>query len=333
MPCGFSASNGNRIRTMKDALTAKDVARPVTRARHRAPEWQPAMIRVLADHALTTAKFAEIGKLATGIIHEINNPIACLRSNLMVLLGSVPALAELALKQDGEARASGTEFGGKDQQPKLLACDLGELLEDIAAGIETITLITRNLKSLACSAHDEPKEADLHECIEAALRVAQHELKFRVRVEKEFGDIPKLMAYPGLLIQVFLNLFINAARAIDGEGVLRIRTFRQGPNVFIDVSDTGRGIVAERLGKIFRPSFTTNSDDNGLELGLGICKEIIGRHGGQIGVSGSPGNGTTFKIKLPLEAEALRSGAVVSGPRTNAGAAFMRVRFGTQFAR
>lgn len=249
------------------------------------------MIRALTARALAAARFAAIGRLAIGIIHEINNPIACLHSSVWLLLKRVPAVAELALQN-----------GGNGKESRVFARELREALQEAAAAIEIVTSITRNLKSLAYFAHDEPKETDLHECIEAALRVAGHELKYRVRVEKEFGEIPKLVAYPGLLIQVFLNLFVNAAHAIEGEGVLSIRTRKEGSDAFVEVADTGRGIAPEHLSQVFRPFFTTRPIDEGLGLGLSICKGIIDRHGGEIRASSSPGKGTMIRIRLPLDA-------------------------------
>jgi signal transduction histidine kinase len=251
-----------------------------------APERQTAIIRALTERAFTSAKFAEIGKLAAGIIHEISNPIACLRSNVMWLLESLPTLMESAQQEE--------DLGD-------LSRELSTVAQDIAAAIEIVTSITRNLKSLAYSAHDEPRPTDLHECLEAALRVAHHELRYHVRVEKDLGELPMLMAYPGLLIQVFLNLFVNAAQAIEGQGVLRIRTLQLGPDALVEVSDTGRGIAAGDLPKVFGQFFTTKPAGKGLGLGLTISKEIIDRHGGAITVSSRPDQGTLFRIRLPVE--------------------------------
>jgi two-component system NtrC family sensor kinase len=246
-------------------------------------------LRALVQRTYHAAKFAEIGLLAAGIIHEINNPVACIRSNITLLLQYLPHL--------GANGGSACE-----PEPASFVRDLHAILEDLAASIDLVTSITRNLKSLAYSAHDEPKDTDLHECIEAALRVANHELKYRVRVERDLGVVPRLVAYPGLLIQVFLNLFVNAAQAINGEGTLRIRTRCDGTDVLIEVADSGHGIHPEHLRRIFRPFFTTKPAGKGLGLGLSICKGIIERHGGDICASSSPskGEGTMFRIKLPL---------------------------------
>lgn len=274
---------------MKDVRTAAGLVRPIVGAVGGKIDLAAFVIQALSERFSQMAKFAEIGQLATGIIHEINNPVACLRSDISILLREFPRLAALMHSDNAEAAE--------------LLRDVHQILEDLTTSVELVTSISRNLKSLAYSAHDAPKETDLHECIGAALRVAGHELKYRVRVEKEFGTLPRLVAYPGLLIQVFLNLFVNAAQAIEGEGVLRIRTRPDANGVVVEVSNTGRGIAPENLSKIFRPFFTTKPLGVGLGLGLSICKQIIDRHGGELEVSSSPGQGTMFRIRLPREVQ------------------------------
>ncbi len=290
------------IRMMSDARTAADLVRPVACARGRRGGGVGSAGTLFDRRFVQLVKFAEIGQLATGIIHEINNPAACLRSNCSVLSQYVQRLADRTPARTGATRARGR--GGRvpnraDGVDGLL-CNIRQVLEDIATSSELVMSIARNLKSLAYSVHDAPKETDLHTCIEVALRVASHELKYRVRVEKDFGTLPLLKAYPGLLIQVFLNLFVNAAQAIEGEGVLRIRTRCDGAGILVDVSDTGSGIAPQHLSRIFRPFFTTKAVGVGLGLGLSICKRSVERHGGTIRVSSSPGRGTTFRIRLPF---------------------------------
>jgi signal transduction histidine kinase len=245
------------------------------------------------------AKFASIGELATGIIHEINNPIMCICSNVQILAGYLPLIATLARPGDrdqGDVDGNGRRSVGEAAE---LPLDIRQILQELLTSAEVVTSISRNLKSLAYSAHDEPKVTDLHSCIEAALCVAGHALKYRVRVDKDFGSLPRLVAYPGLLVQLFLNLFVNAAQAIEGKGVLRIRTRLDADDAIVEVSDTGRGVAREHLPKIFHPFFTTKPLGVGLGLGLSTCKRIIDRHGGTLEVTSSPGQGTMFAIRLP----------------------------------
>jgi signal transduction histidine kinase len=275
---------------MKDVRTAGDLPQPHAGAADGGPA---IAMRALVTRTLHAAKFAEIGQLAAGIIHEINNPVACILSNTQMLLQALPRLTELA--RDGAGAGAGAES-------TALLEDVRGISEDLVVSIELLMSLSRNLKSLAYSARDEPTETDLHECIDAALRVARHELKYRVRVEKDYGAVPKLVAYPGLLIQLFLNLFVNAAQAIEGEGTLRIRTRCDGPCVLIEVADSGRGIAPADLPKIFRPFFTTKPVGKGLGLGLSICKGVINRHGGDIKALSDLFNGTVFQIGIPMRA-------------------------------
>lgn len=292
------------MRTMKDARTGADLARLAARAVGGRSELVARGSHAFPAGWAQTARFAEIGQIATGIIHEINNPVACLCSNVSLLFECLPGLA--ARRANG--KAPGAEPDADDRQGRVR-----QILADMATSAELIKSISGNLKSLAYSAHDAPEATDLPACIEAALRVAGHELKYRLRVEKELGPLPRLLAYPGLLIQVFLNLFVNAAQAIDGDGVLRIRAHAGEGGVVVEVGDTGRGIAPDHLAKIFRPFFTTKPRGVGLGLGLSICKRIIDRHGGKLEVSSPPGAGTIFRITLPLEARRERPSSLGLG--------------------
>jgi len=302
---GFARNN--RIRTMKDVRTATNIVRPIIGTMSGRADPTPIVRPIFSERLSQMAKFAEIGKLATGIIHEINNPLACLRSNVDMLLNCVPRLATLALPETLNRHGASEKEHETGEAVKLLR-DVNEILEDLVICAELVTSISQNLKSLAYSAHDAPKKTDLHACIEAALRVSRHELKYRVSVKKDFGTLPHLMAYPGMLIQVFLNLFVNAAHAIEGEGVLRIRTRPDADGVIVEVSDTGLGITAVNLKKVFRPFFTTKPLGGG--LGLSICKRVIDHHGGKLEVSSSPGKGTMFRIRLPREVRRERHSSI-----------------------
>jgi two-component system, NtrC family, sensor kinase len=140
------------------------------------------------------------------------------------------------------------------------------------------------------------------------LTIVQHQLRNRVRVEKEYGDIPTVECYPNRLNQVFMNLLVNAAQAIPELGTITIKTSRTEDSVRIAISDTGVGIPNENLPKIFDPGFTTKGVGVGTGLGLPICYKIIQEHQGRIEVESSD-HGTTFTIVLPLkQARKVRNG-------------------------
>ena len=120
----------------------------------------------------------------------------------------------------------------------------------------------------------------------------------------DFGEIPPIKCLPNQLAQVFMNLLINAAQAIEGHGEIRIRTWQEGENVYASVSDTGSGIPEEVKKRIFEPFFTTKEVGKGTGLGLPICYDIIHKHSGKITVESTVAAGTTFTIMLPVDGKA-----------------------------
>ena len=158
----------------------------------------------------------------------------------------------------------------------------------------------------------ERKPADLHEGLDSTLTLAGHLLKNRITVHREYGTLPKVECYANQLNQVFLNILVNAAQAIDGPGEITIRTRVEpassaadaGGTVVIEISDSGAGIAPEHLRKIFDPGFTTKGVGVGTGLGLAICYRIVQNHRGSIEVDSTRGHGTTFRITLPVHMQA-----------------------------
>ena len=130
-----------------------------------------------------------------------------------------------------------------------------------------------------------------------------NEIKYKATVEKDFGELPLLPCYPQQLNQVFLNILVNAAQAIEGKGEIKIKTWTENKNVVITISDNGPGIPEEIREKIFEPFFTTKDVGEGTGLGMSISYDIIKEHRGQIKVASEAGQGTTFTIELPLDRE------------------------------
>jgi signal transduction histidine kinase len=126
-------------------------------------------------------------------------------------------------------------------------------------------------------------------------------LKYKCDVHKKLGELPPIRCYPGQLNQVFLNLLVNAAQAIEERGDITIETRTLDGHIVIRISDTGRGMPPEHLSRIFQPFFTTKAVGKGTGLGLAISHGIIQKHHGTIDVESEPGKGTTFTIRLPVE--------------------------------
>ena len=128
-----------------------------------------------------------------------------------------------------------------------------------------------------------------------------NELKYKATVIKEYGDIPNIRCNPQQLNQVFVNLLVNAAQAIEKQGEIKIKTWNGDGAIHISISDTGGGIPPDKIDRIFEPFFTTKEVGKGTGLGLSITYDIIKKHDGEIDVYSVPGEGTTFTVKIPIK--------------------------------
>lgn len=236
-------------------------------------------------------QMAAIGRLLTGIVHEINTPIGSIFSNNEVMIRSLEVLGELLENPRPETleRARRT----------LATCSALAAVDRIAC--ERIRSVIRGLKTFARTDGGEPHKVDLNENLRDTLKLTQAEFRKRVVVETDFGDLPAVECFPQMLNQVFLNVVVNAGQAIDGEGRIMVRTRADGGSVRITIADTGHGMTPEQLAHAFEAGFTTKPVGVGTGMGLAIAKEIIEeRHGGTIGVRSKPGAGTTFEIRIPV---------------------------------
>lgn len=256
---------------------------------------------------LQSEKMASIGQLAAGVAHEINNPVGYVMSNLGTLEHYVTVL--LKLVDDIYAITSRRDSDLAGELEKLReGTDYDYLHEDILAlvhesreGMERVKQIVLDLKEFSHVDQEEWQSADLNRGLQSTLNVVWNELKYKAEVVRDFGELPRLECLPGQLNQVFMNLLINAAQAIENRGTITIRTRFDGTHITISISDTGSGIPPEHLTRIFDPFFTTKAVGRGTGLGLSIAYGIVEKHGGRIEVESEPGSGTTFHILLPVD--------------------------------
>jgi two-component system NtrC family sensor kinase len=181
-----------------------------------------------------------------------------------------------------------------------IADEIPAIVNDSQEGVDRINEIIRNLKGFARVDDNEFVSTNVNETINKALNIVRNELKYVATMVTDFGDIPPIKCLPNQLAQVFMNLLVNAAHAIEGHGEIRIRTWREGDNIYASVSDTGCGIPDEARGRIFEPFFTTKEVGKGTGLGLPICYDIIHKHSGEITVESTVGKGTTFTVRMPV---------------------------------
>ncbi len=261
---------------------------------------------------LQREKMASIGQLAAGVAHEINNPTGFIMSNLGTLGKYVDKLTEYINAQSlalESIKAEELSAGLKETRKKLkldyVIGDVGQLIQESIDGAERIKKIVQNLKNFSRVDQAEYKAADINECIESTLNIVWNELKYKTTVEKEYGSLPLIKCYPQQLNQIFMNLLVNAAQAIEKQGTIKIKTWNGNGDgtVNISISDTGSGIPEDKLDKIFDPFFTTKPVGKGTGLGLSIVYDIVKKHKGDIRVESTVGSGTAFTIKIPVVEE------------------------------
>lgn len=260
-----------------------------------------------------TTKLASLGQMVAGVAHEINTPLGFVKSNVEVvsdLLSEYEAAVtkvmtgvDLMLTLDASMvdRAKAAIQKARIELARATTLnEARELLEDSTTGLKQMSGLVSNLKGFARVDRDGMDTIDLNDSVRSALTIAGHQLRDRITVVEELGDVPKVKCMPSQINQVFLNMITNAAQAMGDEGTLTIRSVAKSSFVEVSFEDTGSGIPDDVLPKIFDPFFTTKPVGEGTGLGLSIVHKIIQGHGGAIRVKSQVGKGTTFFVELPL---------------------------------
>ncbi len=260
------------------------------------------------NQLLQSEKMASIGQLAAGVAHEINNPIGYVYSNLGTLEKYVrDTFGMIDLYEQAEATIAdpamrATLRAARDKLDiAFLKEDLRDLMTESKDGITRVKQIVQNLKDFShVDAADEWHMSDLRRGLESTLNIVNNEIKYKADVIREYGELPEVECLSSQLNQVFMNLLVNAAHAIEERGTITVRSGHQNDGVWVSVTDTGHGIAPEHLKKIFDPFFTTKPIGKGTGLGLSLSYGIIQKHHGRIEVQSEIGKGTTFTVYLPI---------------------------------
>lgn len=224
---------------------------------------------------INSEKMASLGQLVAGVAHEINTPVASIKSNngiVAKLLGSI---------EDGELKEMLTDINEIDKE-----------------AVNRISNIVTSLKKFVRLDEAELQEADINKELDLTLELIRHETKNRIDIIKNYGEIPAIKCFPNMLNQVFTNILINACQAIEGKGSITITTEYKDKKLVVKIKDTGKGIPKNQLNKIFTAGFTTKSSGVGTGLGLAICTKIIEKHHGEIIVNSEEGKGSEFVITI-----------------------------------
>ncbi|MDW8436647.1 MAG: ATP-binding protein [Chloroherpetonaceae bacterium] len=278
-------------------------------------EERTAELRNAQTQLIQSEKMAALGQMVAGLAHEVNTPLAFVKTNLEGMREFHKDLFKLveeseklcdALQRDDLDRIDEHFARLAEIQRHLKESnriqDISDMLRESLTGMDRIQELVINLKNFSRLDEAEYKYADIHAGIDSTLLIANNIIKNKAKVIKEYA--PKVFAecYPAQLNQVFLNLITNAAQAIEhSNGEIRIKTEVVDGYAVIRVSDNGKGIPKEHLNKIFEPFFTTKPVGQGTGLGLSICYQIIEKHHGSIKVESQVGVGTTFTIKIPTK--------------------------------
>lgn len=280
-------------------------------------------LKATQNQLIQREKLAGIGQLAAGVAHEINNPLGFITSNISSLelyVNSITGLLNMYKQLCAEISAGNNEnlqqlikeiaIYESDKSISYILGDLEELFVDVNEGLDRVSKIVKSLRMFSWMKQEMVYETyNINQAIENSLLIANNEVKYYARVEKQLGDIPDILAIGSEVDQVLLNIIINAAHAVkerDSEkmGLIKIATSCDDQFVYCRIEDNGTGITEENLKNIFNPFFTTKPVGDGTGLGLSVSYDIIvNQHHGEILVDSSVNAGTAFIIKLPIEQE------------------------------
>lgn len=236
---------------------------------------------------------ASLGRLLAGIVHEINTPIGSIFSNNQVVLRSLEMLKKDLEQVTGENAA----------HARALVATCHSLAEVDKIACDRIGGVIRGLKSFARADSDELHRVDIFEQVTGTLKLVRGEYGRRIFFENLVPpDLPRIECHPGKLNQALLNIIVNAAQAIEGTGQVTIGASAAADSVEIRIHDTGKGIPESVRERIFQSGYTSKPAGQGTGLGLTLSKRIIvDLHGGELDFESREGEGTTFRIQLPLE--------------------------------
>lgn len=250
----------------------------------------------LRSRLLSSARLAAVGQLAAGIAHEINNPIAYVRSNVRLL--------------ERHWKDLSVEFESRKAARAVIdALALTrELLRAAADGIDRIASIVRDVGGFSWKGGPENELADPVELLETAVRVAGPQLRRKASVERSFAKLPLVPCRPQELMQVFLNLVLASVNTIEEHGHLRLSAGFDGAFAWVEIAVDGAGLAPEDLEKIFDPFSPASNGVAQAGLGLAISRQIVERQGGRIRVESQPGRSMSFRVHLPVTAAPAEGG-------------------------
>jgi len=245
------------------------------------------------DQLIMKEKMASLGDLVAGVAHEMNNSVGVIQSTADIANRGIRRIGNLL------RRSQNPDENEEQLQQYLKILETSH--QTIIKASKQTARIVRCLRIFARLDEALFQKVDIHENIDTTLDLVYHELRDKATVIKQYGEIPRIQCYPNELNQAFMNLLRNAGQAIEQQGTITITTYSDDAQVYIKISDTGKGIPPEELPRIFDPGFTTQGAGVGKGLGLSIVYNIVQKHHGNIDINSEAGKGTEISIALPID--------------------------------
>ncbi len=257
-------------------------------------------LSALNEQLVNAEKLASIGQLSAGIAHEINNPIGYVRSNLEMLKDYfIPIVTFIKLAHEQTQNGSVNALY-EEEDIGYIVNDIEPLITSVIEGAGRVSEIIKDLGNYAHTDDKEPESVVIDELIEQSLTLVANELKYKVDISKDLAAKAEVIGFPQKLLQVFINMLVNASHAIQTKGCITIESSIVHQEVKVSFKDNGSGITQQHLKHIFDPFFTTKPVGKGTGLGLHIVRAIIDEHKGRIEVSSILNKGSKFDIYLPI---------------------------------
>ncbi|HLZ26799.1 MAG TPA: ATP-binding protein [Chloroflexota bacterium] len=272
---------------------------------------QEAQLERVQEQLIQNEKLTAIGQLVQGLAHEMNTPLSVVITNLSVLgrhannlfavaVAARDVLPQLLADPQGAALAGPLVTAVRGADLEYTMEDLPELLTDSTAAVQRVAELVRSMANFARRDTGGPSPVAVEGILEAALTLASNPLKRCAKIVREFAEIPPVLGLASELTELFLHLLINAAQALELQpGTVTLTTTCADGCVEVRIHDTGRGISAEQLPRVFDPFFTTRPVGGGTGMGLAVCYGIVARHSGSIAIESQPGSGATVTVRLP----------------------------------
>lgn len=294
-------------RTLEQRVAERTSALEASNARLQA---MVETLRATQARLLESEKLASVGQLASGLAHEINNPLGFVSSNVSSLGGHLEAMVRLVDTYQAHESTLGAEAkqavqqATRDADYAFVRGDAPSLLAETKEGLKRVEAIVRDLKDFARVDDGSLTEADLNQCLEATLRMLPPAKRQGVSVVARPGALPPIRCYGAQVNQALMNLVVNAIQAVvdrpDHTGAVTLTTGVDGEAAYVEVRDEGVGMSPEVLAHAFEPFFTTRAVGEGVGLGLWTAWSCAERHGGRLEAQSAVGVGSTFRLSLPL---------------------------------